>query len=104
MGQTSCNGRYEKMIFQARRAKDEMMRLTSHDKQNSDVDNIRQVLHIMYADNILRHLNSKTIACRGITMQVARDNGNITQCNYCKGVGHIIQDYTILKVRKYRYD
>lgn len=67
------------------------MRLTSYEKRGFGLDGIRHMMHIIYVDNVPCPSNFK-IAVRGIDMQAAEHNGIDVQCNYCKGVGYLIQD------------
>lgn len=59
--------------------------------------------HTMNVNSILRPLNSKPVAGRGITMQAAGYNGSDVQCNYCKGVRHFVCDCTIIKVKEHQF-
>lgn len=52
----------------------------------------------MYVDNILRPSNSKPIAGHSIAVQAGVYNGKNVQYKYCKGVGHLLQHFAILKV------
>lgn len=65
------------------------------------MDVIQNMVHIMYVDHHPSH--SEPITCRSIATQVVGYNGSGLQDKYCKVVGHLTQNCTILKAKRYRY-
>lgn len=79
------------------------MKLTGYESRDFCLDAIQYMMHTMYVENISRPHKPKPIVGRGITIQAAGHSNSDPQCNYCKGVGHLLQDYIILKAKKYQY-
>lgn len=74
MGQTAHDERDEEIIFEAFPAKYEKMRLTSCEKRDFRLDNIRHMVQAMYGGNLSHPCNSKPITGHSIVMPVTRLN------------------------------
>ena len=103
IGQTVHDERYEDIILQALPAEYERVRIASYEKRDFGLDDIRHMVHTMYVDNLSRPSNPKPVAGRGIAMQAAGHNNSDVRCNYCRGIGHLIQDCAILKAKEHRH-
>ena len=103
MGQTVHDERYEDIILQALPSEYERIRTASYERRDFGLNGIQHMVHTMYVDNLSRSFNSKPIAGHGIAMKVMGDNSSDVKCNYCKGVGHVIQDCAVLKEKEHRH-
>lgn len=76
------------------------MPFTTYKKRDFGLDDIRHMVQTMFVDNLSPPSNSEPIAGRTITMQMARHKCSDVQCNYCKGIGRLLQDCTTLRAKE----
>lgn len=86
-------------FFKVLSAEYERVRLTSYEKRSLRLYGIRHAVRTMYTDKLSHSSNSKLITARDVAMQADGHKGSDVQCNYCKGVGYLLQDCTILEAK-----
>ena len=97
MGQILHEERYEDIILHALLPEYEKVRTASYERRDFGLDDIWHTVYTMYVDNFSRSVSAKSVAGRGITMQVVGHSSSDVQCNDCKGIGPVTQDCGILK-------
>ena len=102
MRHTVHDERYEGIILQTLRGEYERGRTASYERLDFGLDEIRHMVHTTYVDNLSLSFKPKPVAGRGIAIQVVGDNISDVKCDYCKGVGHVIQDCAVLKEKEHR--
>ena len=99
MGQTVHDKRYEDIILQAFDVEYKEARNASYEKRDFGLVDIGHMVHIMFVDSRLRPPHFMPIAGRGIAMQTTGHTNSDVRSKYCRGVGHLLPDCAILKVK-----
>ena len=75
----------------------ERVRTALDERRDFGLEDIRHMVHTMYVNNLSRSVNAKSVARRGIAMQMVGYTSSDVQCNYCKGFGLVTQYCAFLK-------
>ena len=99
MRRTVHDKRQEGIILQAFGVEYEKVRNASYEKWDFGLVDIGHMVHTMFVDSRSRPPHSMSIADRGIAMQTTGHTSSDVWCKYCRGVGHLLPDCAILKVK-----
>ena len=103
MGQTVHDERYKDIVLQALPVEYDMVRNANYEKRDFGLVDIRQMVHTMFVDSLLRSSHYKPVTGHDTAMQAAERTNSDVGCNYCRGVGHFLSDYSLLKSKGQRH-
>lgn len=78
------------------------MQNASYEKRDFGLDDIRNMVRVMYAKRLSCSWNIKLDPDHGIIMNTTGHNGSGVHCNPYECIGCLIRDYIVVKAKEHR--